>query len=558
MSTNKQVEDIQQVISILVEQGIMTSDEADQFMQTITSNPNLSDADLNGIILDLAKMANIPVGSPTIEKVERWRKIIIGVLIAGISLNTIEAFIPGIYYTLYENISITIKTLLEAGYNNQQINDAIKNPLSIIPPIPNTSRLMTNLTNGLKNGFYIAASIATACLHIICSSTQTITEELTIDNMKFTAKLAGFLVGQKSISYAINFLRGDYDNEIVRFIDSGKIQEAFGTVNNSIRDIKKSIKGTFIQSTIDVDAMKLGITWTNLLPDRRMEPSTTQTINNQIEKTVEEIFSDPMILQEISKKQFLDDMLNIFKAEDKKIALEKFKSTYSPIISPGIFRLLELLFADPHKLIPGRKGFSQMMENPPRRSFDDRSASLPESIFEQAYPGSTTVRHNTKSNITRFDVFVEKERLKDTGLLPEIVLGTHQPITQQDNTPVNRFVYDVLIMPIDENRTGNIYTAIQKVFPDPRVQDQIINFIQRRQKLDYEDIDYAGDVDRVSEIVRDVIKSGKVDLLQTLAGGRRYKKSRQYKKRRTTQRQRRVKGRRTRKGKKRISTKRKR
>ena len=209
--------------------------------------------------------------------------------------------------------------------------------------------------------------------------------------------------------------------------------------------------------------------------------------------------------------------------------------------------------------MPGRKGFSQMMENPPMRSFDDRSASLPESIFEQAYPGSTNVRYNTKSNIKRFDVSVERERLKNAGLLPsEIALGTHEPITQQDNTAVNRFVYDVLIMPINETRSGNIYTAIQGAFPDPRVQDQIINFIQRRQKLDYEDIDYAGDVDRVSEIVRDVIKSGKVDLLQTLAGGRRYKKSRQYKKRRTSQRQRRVKGRRTRKGRKRISTKRKR
>jgi hypothetical protein len=120
-------------------------------------------------------------------------------------------------------------------------------------------------------------------------------------------------------------------------------------------------------------------------------------------------------------------------------------------------------------------------------------------------------------------------------------------------------VYDVLIMPMDETRSGNIYTEIQKVFRDPNVQDKIIDFIRRRQKLNYEDIDYAEDVDRISEIIRGVIRSpDKVDLLDKLAGGRRYKKSRQYKKRRTTQRQRRVKGRRTRKGKKRISTKRKR
>jgi hypothetical protein len=378
--------------------------------------------------------------------------------------------------------------------------------------------------------------------------------------MKFTAKLAGVLSASKSISYAFDILKGSYDVEIARFIDSGKIQDAFGTVNNSVRDIKRSITGTFIESAIDVDAMKLGITWSNLVPDRRMEPSTTQTINNQIEKTVEEIFSDPIILQQIPKKQFLDDMLNIFKAEDKKIALEKFKSKYSPIISPGIFTLLELLFPDPRELTPGRKGFSQEigLVSESVTPFS-RSRSMLPGIGREAWSGSTNVRYNTKSNIRRFDVLVERDRLKNADLLPpKIVLGTVQPITQQDNTPVNRFLYDVLIMPMDENRTGNIYTEIQKVLPDPSVQDQIINFIKRRQKLDYEDIDYAGDVDRVSEIVRDVIKSGKVNLLDTLGGSRRYKKSRQYKKRRMTQRKGRSKGPRTRKGKKNKSTKRKR
>jgi hypothetical protein len=554
MSTGKQLEDIQQVINILLEQGIMTDAEGNQFMQTIMSNPNLSEADLNGFILDLANMANIQVGSPTIEKVERWRKIIIGCLIAGISFNTIEAFIPGIYYTLYEKISTTITSLLKAGYKNQDIRDFINSPSSALPTIPNTSGMMKNLTNGLKNGFYIAASIATACLYVICNSAQTIIEELTIDNMKFTATLAGLLAAPNGINNVFQILKGSYDVDIARFIDSGKIQDAFGRVNNSVRDIKRSIKGTFIESAIDVDAMKLGITWTNLVPDRRMEPSTTQTINNQIEKTVEEIFSDPIILEQIPKKQFLDDMLNIFKAEDKKIALKKFISKYEAIVSPGIFRLLELLFPDPRELTPGRKGFSQEigLVSESVTPFS-RSRSMLPGIGREAWPGSKNVEFTTKSNIRRFDVSVERERLKNAGLLPsEIVLGTHEPIAQQDN----RFVYDVLILPMDETRSGNIYTEIQQAFPDPKVQDQIINFIKRRQKLNYDDINYAGDVNRVSEIVRDVIKSGKVDLLDTLAGGRRYKKSRQYKKRRTTQRQRRVKGRRTRKGKKRRSTKR--
>jgi hypothetical protein len=310
----------------------------------------------------------------------------------------------------------------------------------------------------------------------------------------------------------------------------------------------------------NVNNMKTEIKWTNLVPDRRMEPSTTQIINNQIEKTINEIFSDPIILEQISKKQFLSDMLNIFQAENKTKAVESFKSKYSPIISPGIFNLLDLLFADPHELTPGRKGFSQIMETPPTRSFDDRSASLPESIFKPAWKDSSRLKYEKKSNIKRFDVSVERESLKNAGLLPsEIELGTHQPVTEEDNKPVNRFVYDVLIMPMDETRSGNIYTEIQKVFRDPNVQDKIIDFIRRRQKLNYEDIDYAEDVDRISEIIRGVIRSpDKVDLLDKLAGGRRYKKSRQYKKRRTTQRQRRVKGRRTRKGKKRISTKRKR
>lgn len=543
----------------LDEKGIMDPDESQELINTI-ANSGLPSADIQELINDIATVADMPVVTDTAEKVARWRKIITFFMLAGITGITLENIIPGIYYTLYEQISLTIKSLVAAGYNNAVITSIINDPASLIPPIPNRPGMITSLTNGLKSGFFIAAAIVVNCMNMACGLTQNMTELLTIDNIKFTARLAAQLAMPTGISYAIKVLRGDFDSDIADAIDNNVLQNMLGRAEDTVSDIKNTMAAAVAESAIDVDNMKTGIKWNDLVPDRKMEPSTVRTINNQIEKTINEIFSDPIILEQISKEQFLNDMLNIFKSEDKQIEINNFKSKYRFIISPGIFHLLDLLFAPSANPEGTRNALSQpdlMSEYPPSQNLKKTKSIGP--IGRQAWPGSTISKYETKSNVKGFDIVVERDRLKKAGLLPqEIVLGTHQPIIQQDNTPVNRFVYDVLIMPMDEARSGNIYTKIQEVFPEPNVQDKIIDFIRRRQKLDFEDIDYARDVNRVSEIVRDAIRSPtKVEMLDKLGGGR-YKKSRHYKKRRSTLKRRRVKGRRTRKGKKRRYTKRRR
>ena len=140
------------------------------------------------------------------------------------------------------------------------------------------------------------------------------------------------------------------------------------------------------------------------------------------------------------------------------------------------------------------------------------------------------VNYETKNKNTKFDVIEEREALRLKGILPEeIVLGDHQKVTQEDDTPVNRFVYDVLIMPMDESRSGNIYTAIQQTFPAD--QDKIIDFIRGSQKSNNYDINYAEEVDDISEIIRNSIANRNLELLRIPKGGRRYRKSRRYKKR---------------------------
>lgn len=559
--------DIQEQLGLLrtylLDDGIMEEAEADELINTI-NRAGLSPDDMSALIQDISNEAGIPAISATQVKVEVWRKTIIKIMLLGMAAATIDMYIPGIYYTLYETLSITISSLLSAGYNNQQIRDLISNPIPSIPSIPNKLGMMTSLANVFNRGFLIAATITASCLSMVCDLMQTTTEALTIDNMKLTAKLAAQLAVPSGISYAFQVLRGDFDAKIAELIDKKTVQQILKRGSNKVKNVKDTIARAFAESAENVNNMKTGITWSDLVPNRRMDSTAIRSINNQIDKIINEIFSDPNpdILNHISKGRFLNDMLNIFQSRDKIQAVESFKDKYREYISPEIFRLLEILFAPPGELEPGRYAYSQPTESVSESvNVLSRSNSLPPGGLTPAWPESTITKYETKSNVNRFDILVERERLKQIGKLPaEIKLGTHKPITEQDNTPVNRFTYDVLIMPMDETRTGNIYAAIQQAFPtDPKIQDTIFNFIQRRQKLNYEDINYALDVDRVSEIIRDVIKSGRVDLLDKLAGGRRrYIKSRHYKKMRSTLRRRRVKGGRTQKGKKRRYTKRRR
>jgi hypothetical protein len=558
------------LINQLIEKGIMTEDEGDALLNTIMTS-NLSQGDLNALILDLSREAGLSVVTDTIEKVARWRKIIIGLMLAGITGAILESGIPGIYYTLYEKIYTTVMLLFNAGIPKDQIREFINNRQSIqVPSIPNPSGLLLNLKDTLITGFFIASSIVLACINVVCSTAQTITEKITIDNFKFTADLAAQMATPVGITFAVKILKGSYDKEIAVFIDSGAIQSALGKVDDTVIDVKRSIAGAVSESAIDVDDMKLGIKWSNLVPNRRNEPSTDASINNEIERAISDIFSDPNKSAMFSKIEMLNDILEVLRSKDKQRAIQSFTVKYRDTGSDRIPILLTLLTAPPVK-----KSDYGTMSQPDPTSYampGDQVLTRQSSLFSNyKYPVKSDDPNAVKNEqvafpLARFDVVKERADLQRIGRIP----SGKKETKKNWNKESDRFLYEFINVWINDNDAG----FVQKLnFLSPEDHNRVINEIIKmaRDRNGYELVSSVDDprnkdksYEELTKLFDEIYRTIKIlmDTLpiakeEDLAGGR-HKKSRHYKKRRMTQRKHRVKGRRTRKGKKKRSTKRRR
>jgi hypothetical protein len=420
MSTQEELLDqLPRLIRELTNKGIMTEDEGDALLNTIMS-ANLPLGELNALFLDLSMEAGLPVVTDTINKVARWRKIIIGLMLAGITGVKLESNIPGIYYSLYEKLSTTVMSLLNAGIPKDQIRDFINNAQMPSMPSMNPLARLSNLKDKVISGFFIASSIVLACVNMVCSAAQTIAEQLSIDNLKFTTNLAAQMATPVGITYAIQILKGEYDRSIAEFIDTGAIQRALSKADDTVIDIKRSIVTAVAKSAINVDDMKLGVKWTNLVPDRTIDPSTDRSINNEIERAINDIFTDSNNSAMFSKIKMLNDILEVLRAKDKALAIQGFTAKYRETGSSRIPILLSLLTAP-----PAQKSNYGSFSQPDPTSYaipgDDfkmtRSASFM-GPYKEEFPGAKTVFHQEKSNLGRFDAAKAKEDLIRLGVIP--------------------------------------------------------------------------------------------------------------------------------------------
>jgi hypothetical protein len=546
----------------LDEKGIMDPDESQALIDTIEQS-DLPQQDIDALIVDISTVADMPLVTDTREKVARWRKIIISLMLAGITGFALENIIPGIYYTLYERISTTITSLLIAGISSVQIREIINNPPSIpIPNIPisspNIPGLMASLTEALKTGFFTAASIAVGCINMVCSRGQQVLNQLTIENFNYTAKLAGQLAIPKGISYAYRILRGELDETIARLIDDRVTQQILDSVDDTVTDVKRHIIETVTESAEDVRNIMLGITWTDMAPNSGLDPSINRMINNAISNEIEKMIANPE--NKASTSKLLNDILNVLRSDDKLDAIAKFKVTYQNIPNT-IPELLILLTAKETELRENFDSHSQPTESlasMPMGNTLRKTASLPYSFnFTPEEDGSRNVLHRQKYNSSSFDALKDTERLRDVGILPSRIKVAK--ITW--NKDSDRFLYEFINVFLN-NKDPELVKKLNLLSPEDH--NAIINRIREiassnggynlLPSLDDPNLDRSNE--ELYTLFNTIYETIQVQM-STYTGGRN-KKSRQYKKRRSTLRRRRVKGRRTRKGKKMRSTKRKR
>jgi len=577
MSTLQQQSGLQEQLDLLKTHldatGIMDPDESQTLIDTISGNADLSPAEKEQLIHDISNIADIPVGTDTREKVARWRKIIISLILAGFTGITLENIIPGIYYTLYERISTTITSLLIAGISSVQIREIINNPSIPIPDIPisgpNIPGLMATLTEALKTGFFTAASMAVGCIDMVCRGGERLLNQLTIENFNYTAKLAGQLAVPKGISYAYKVLRGEFDGEIANAIDKGITQQILDSVDDTVTDVKRHIIEAVTESAEDVRDMSLGITWTDVAPNSGLDPSINSIINNAISNEIEKMITNPK--NKTSTSKLLNDILNVLRSDNKADAIASFKVNYQDIPNT-IPELLILLTAKQSELEPGRKGISQpdpdTLDLPSVTAKKDWASQDPNYELPIG-PNPMVSKFEPKYDSRKFDVVVAIEALKKCGLIKQET--DEKKITwDQSNNLLNVFIniylndkdpklvqklnflspedHNGIIKYIEEMATKNGTYAVIMSFYDAENQDKSLECLNNKFSNMYRDVKVA--IDTISRDPK--YATAKI-------GGRR-QKSRQYKKRRMTQRRRTTqrKGRRSRKGKKRRSTKRRR
>ena len=550
----------------LVDNEIMDPDESQVLIDTIEQS-NLLPADKEKLIADISDVAGISVVTNTKDRVARWRKIIISLILAGITGITLEDIIPGIYYTLYERIYTTISSLLIAGISSIQIRDIINNPPSIsIPmpditiPDPNIPGLMASLTEVLKTGFFTAASIAVGCIDMVCRGGEQVLNQLTIENFNYTAKLAAQLAVPRGISYAYKVLRGEFDESIATLIDNGVIQQILDRADDTITDVKRHITEAVAESAEDVRDMMAGITWTDVASNSGLDPSINSMINNAIGNEIEKMIANPQ--NSVSISELLNDILNVLRSDNKVAAIDVFTDKYKDI-NRTIPKLLELLTAKQAELRANFDSHSQPPESSARMSVDlplTRSSSLfrnyklPEKSDD---PNAVRNEYDAFPSVNRFDVVKDTKRLKDVDMLPS---GKKVAKTTW-NKDTDRFLYEFINVWLN-NKDPALVQKLNMLSAEHH--NAIINRIREMASsggynllpsLDDPNLDRSKE--ELYTLFNTIYETIKVQM-STYTGGRRYKKTRHHKRRRSTLRRRRMKGRRTQKGKKRRSTKRRR
>ena len=580
--TPEQIDSLRVAIKHYIDKELMDDAEAEAFVLAL-AEADLSEGEMNTILQDLAYMAKgIPIISTTQVKVEAWRKFIQKLMLAGFLGVSLEKKIPGIYYLLYQELLTAIGLFVQAGYDNIKISELISPRSSIpIPPIsmPDASGMLPFLKDKIISSFYTVAALGLDCMVGACGIFENLLNQLTKENFDFTVKLTGLMALSSGIPYAIQLLRGDFDGEIARLIESGQIGRILNGAARTVADISRSIRDKVIDSAIDVDNMSLGLNWNDIAPDRHLDVSTRDMLNNQlvteINKRIDE-FSGSHKSKSEFKLELLDDIVAILKLPEEEmiVAIQIFKDKYRDNNIPILIKLLTDKAAD---LEPGRKGFSQpdpvMPVLPSSASPKNISASLdPYDI--PIGPNPMAARHDEKYNSGRPDAILAKEALINSGLIKKeekikkitwdqtdnllnifinIYLDAINPGLVKKLTLLSVLDHDMIINYIrglaEENGAYSVITS----FYEPLTQDRSLKELNNKFASMYKSVKSRMDTLSIDSKYNTV--EG-----EPMPGGRRRRKSRQYKKRRMSQRRRtsRRKGRRTRKGKKNKATKRRR
>jgi hypothetical protein len=255
-------------------------------VQATVNNENIDE-----ILIKMAEAANAPVGSPTILKVEQYRKIFLYLLAAGVSFATLQTMAPGVISFILDSTYALFKELLSSGIAEAGIKAASASPLSATNM---AQAIAVSSTNLVTAAFYTCADIAKTCAIRGISATASVVSQNYADCLRYGTELLGFAVATRVVppvvkkaadfgASVVGVASGSTDEKIAKWIDEGgpqKVQAAIAAagaaaVENTKRAIGQSINNmaSINQGLIDDP---------DRAPNRFIGPTINEMINHAL------------------------------------------------------------------------------------------------------------------------------------------------------------------------------------------------------------------------------------------------------------------------------------
>jgi hypothetical protein len=535
---------LDRLIDILRRDNKLTEDKGNELKDTIIL-ANLTEDGLNELLSNMETEANVRIGINTGLKIKKWRKIIFYLLTAGLSVATIEYFVPGTLYTLLLKCVDVFNISKSIGITNKAIMESISEKISK----PMVSSVMLSgigegakiaATSAFELAFVVTARIANLCSDAVCG----IANRLTMDNLNFATDLAVNTVIVKKGTDLLNninrFFNGEYDNEIALIIDENKMKRGF---DQAIEMIKMNIR----DSLNDMNTINQEYYKDNYIPSSKgVDIDTNKIVYKKLEEVIKMIVNRGYKLTDIISEL---SMMGEQETPEKNNMYEK-----SMVEKYGVEVVAIWNISTKKNTLKRSETFTkQNIEKPPKLersyTFPSNSALRPESIkeFNKQFEG-------TKRSFGMLDPYDSSDTEEDDVLIEDFSNASEKR---------DVFIYDILGSSFNKGRRelGNIGFQIRKMkLPKEKQYEYLeliksspqdtIKYIQSRFQ---DNPRYAEQVEDVADIIREDIQS-----MEDVAGGKKSRRHRRGKKRRVvkgTQKRRRIHRRKTQKGKKKRYTK---
>jgi len=289
--------------------GLRCEQFAAAIITLLTNSINHEDTarEIDNLLIGMAKIAEAPIISDTVLKVEFYRKLFLYLLGLGVSFATLQALAPGPLTLVLDYAFSLFQTLLtpQFGFNPNDIaaEAASSSPFSV-GAFADSAR---NVASGAANlaatassslvtaAFSACAQVAATCLNAV---NKAVCLGFNTDTLAFATQVAAATAATKvaegleqPVKGAYGAAMGEMDVIVARYLDSGGLSTDFNSVKNMAKTGYKQFK------TKGIDAIETAFNDMNEITSAFTNASADWAQNRFIARSVNDI-----ILEKLSEK----------------------------------------------------------------------------------------------------------------------------------------------------------------------------------------------------------------------------------------------------------------